>query len=76
MVFESDLNTEILRDAFQETAQYRGSYHNIKTNGQDYIKMIEESDVLARLWEQYRFKNEYASELLLRKITLVIYGNL
>ena len=32
-------------------------------NGSEYIQMIEDSTILSRLWDQYRLKNEYASEI-------------
>lgn len=63
LLHEDDLNEVILKKAFQETSQHRGSYNNIKTNGIEYIQMIEESELLAKLWEQYRSKNEYASDI-------------
>ena len=63
LLHKHDLNEDILKKAFQETAQHRNSYNNIKTKGIEYIKMIEESKVLATLWEQYRSKNEYASDI-------------
>lgn len=64
MLHERDLNEEILTKAFEETCRHRNSYHNIKSNGLEYIQMIEESEVLAKLWKQYCSKNEYASDIL------------
>jgi hypothetical protein len=52
-----------LNEAFRKTSQNRGSFDNIKTNGREYIQMIENSKVLSELWEKYRSKNEYASEV-------------
>jgi predicted nucleotidyltransferase component of viral defense system len=63
MVHEGDLNEDILNEAFRKTSQNRGSFDNIKTNGREYIQMIENSKVLSELWEKYRSKNEYASEV-------------
>ena len=63
MLHESDLNEEILREAFHETSQHRGSFENIKNNSLEYIQMIEESKVLSKLWGQYRAKNDYASNI-------------
>lgn len=60
---EKDLDDNTLKKAFKETAIYRGSYENIINNGLEYIQMIEDSTILSRLWEQYRSKNEYASEI-------------
>ena len=60
---EDDLDDDILKKAFKETAVHRGSYENIRNNGLEYIKTIEESTILSRLWDQYRSKNNYASEI-------------
>ncbi len=63
LLHEKSLNEADLKEAFLQTSTHRGSYNNIKTNGFEYIQMIEESEVLAKLWEQYRSKNEYASDI-------------
>lgn len=60
---EKDLDDNTFKKAFKETAIYRGSYENIINNGSEYIQMIENSTILLRLWDQYRSKNEYASEI-------------
>lgn len=60
---EKDLDDNTFKKAFKETAIYRGSYENIINNGSEYIQMIEDSTILSRLWDQYRLKNEYASEI-------------
>lgn len=60
---EDDLDDDILKKAFKETAVHRGSYENIANSGLEYIKTIEESTILSRLWDQYRSKNDYASEI-------------
>lgn len=60
---EKDLDDNTLKKAFKETAIYRGSYENIINNGLEYIQTFEDSTILSRLWEQYRSKNEYASEI-------------
>jgi len=60
---EDDLDDNVLKKAFKETAVYRGSYENIVNNAPEYIMMIEESTILSRLWNQYRTKNDYASEI-------------
>ena len=62
-LFGRDINEELLKRDFQETAQYRGSFNNIKTNGFEYIYMIEASEVLAKRWEQYRSNNAYVSKV-------------
>jgi predicted nucleotidyltransferase component of viral defense system len=63
MLHEGDLNQDVLKEAFRKTSQHRGSFDNIKTNGLEYIQMIEKSKVLAERWEQYRSKNEYAFDV-------------
>ena len=63
LLHENDLKEDVLIEAFEETSKHRGSYDSIKTNSIEYIRMIEESEVLSRLWDQYRFKNEYASDI-------------
>ena len=60
---EKDLDDNTFKKAFKETAIYRGSYENIINNGSEYIQVIENSTILSRLWDQYRSKNEYASEI-------------
>ncbi len=62
-LYEKDLDDDILKKAFKETSTYRGTNENIINNGLEYILMIEDSTILSRLWEQYRSKNEYASEI-------------
>lgn len=63
VLHEKDLNEVILENAFKENSQNRGSYNIIKTNGIEYIQIIEESELLVKQWEQYRLKNEYASDI-------------
>lgn len=58
-----DIDNDIFKNAFKETATHRGSYENIINNGLEYIQMIEDSTILSKLWEQYRSKNDYASEI-------------
>lgn len=60
---ESKLNEDLLKEAFLVTAKNRGSFENIKKSSQKYVKMIEESEVLAELWERYHTKNDYASDI-------------
>lgn len=60
---ESDLNEDFLKQAFIETSRHRGSFDNIKKSSDEYIEMIETSEILLNLWERYRSKNEYASEI-------------
>lgn len=60
---EHNLNEDILKKAFKETALHRGSFDNIKNKGPEYIQMIEESKVLSKLWEQYCSKNDYSSDI-------------
>ncbi len=62
-LYEDNLDNDILKIAFKETATYRGTYENISSNGSEYIEMIEDSTILSNLWDQYRSKNEYASEI-------------
>lgn len=63
LLHEMDLNEDTLIKAFQKTSEQRKSYHNIKTDGHEYIRMIEDSEALAKLWEQYRSKNDYVSDI-------------
>ncbi|MDD4570491.1 MAG: nucleotidyl transferase AbiEii/AbiGii toxin family protein [Tepidanaerobacteraceae bacterium] len=60
---ESELDDDLLTEAFIETSKHRGSLDNIKNNSFEYIKMIESSEILLNLWERYRSKNEYASDI-------------
>ncbi len=60
---EEEVNEVILNEAFKNTSEHRGSYGNIQMNGLEYIKTIEESEVLLRLWEQYCSKNKYVSAI-------------
>lgn len=60
---ESNLNEDFLKQAFIETSRHRGSFDNIKKSSDEYIEMIETSEILLNLWERYRSKNEYASEI-------------
>ena len=43
--------------------QIYNKYWNIRNNGLEYVKTIEESIILSRLWDQYHLKNNYASEI-------------
>jgi len=60
---ESELDEELLTEAFIETSMHRGSFDNVKNNSFEYIQMIESSEILLNLWERYRSKNEYASDI-------------
>lgn len=59
----TDLNEEMLKKAFEATSAHRGSLGILLENGKVYIEMINESDVLKRLWSQYQSKYAYASEI-------------
>lgn len=60
---ESNLNHDLLREAFIKTSTSRGTFENIKNYSSEYIQSIESSEVLLNLWERYRSNNEYASEI-------------
>ncbi len=57
------LNEEMLKKAFEATSSHRGSLGTLLEYGKVYIEMINESDVLKRLWSQYQSKYAYASEI-------------
>ena len=48
-LYEDNLDNDILKIAFKETATYRGTYENISSNGSEYIEMIEDSTILSNL---------------------------
>lgn len=60
---ESNLNDDLLREAFIKTSTNRGTFENIKNYSSEYIRSIESSEVLLNLWERYRSNNEYASDI-------------
>ena len=60
---ESNLNDDVLREAFINTSINRGTFENIKNYSSEYIRSIESSEVLLNLWERYRSNNEYASDI-------------
>ncbi len=63
-LYKQELSWDHLKEAFKETSKYRGSYIGIKSGGSEIVRMIEKSEVLSSLWNQYCLKNEYASEVL------------
>lgn len=63
-LYEQELSWDHLKEAFKETSKHRGSYTGITSGGSEIVRMIERSEVLSNLWNQYCFKNEYASEVL------------
>jgi predicted nucleotidyltransferase component of viral defense system len=63
ILHEKEIDKNILKDAFKKTSRHRSSFENIKNNGTEYIQMIEESKTLSKLWEQYKSKNNYASDV-------------
>ena len=63
-LYEQELSWDHLKEAFKETSKHRGSYTEITSGGSEIVRMIEKSDVLRNLWNQYCLKNEYASEVL------------
>ena len=63
ILHEKEIDENILKEAFKKTSRHRSSFENIKNNGNEYIKMIEESETLSKLWEQYKSKNNYAADV-------------
>ncbi|SHJ83231.1 Nucleotidyl transferase AbiEii toxin, Type IV TA system [Dethiosulfatibacter aminovorans DSM 17477] len=62
-LYESELNNDVMKEAFKETSKHRGSIDNIKNSEYEYFRMIEESEVLAKLWNQYSSKDDYVSNV-------------
>lgn len=62
-LYELKLDVHLLKKAFRETSKYRGSFGNVSKNYFENIQMIESSEVLLNLWERYRTKNDYASDI-------------
>jgi predicted nucleotidyltransferase component of viral defense system len=60
---ESELNEDLLTEAFIETSKHRGSFDNIKNNSLEYIQAIKSSEILLNLWERYCSKYEYAADI-------------
>jgi hypothetical protein len=52
-----------MKKAFIETSKHRGSIDNIKNNEYEYFRMLEDSEVLVKLWNQYSSKNDYVSNI-------------
>jgi hypothetical protein len=63
ILHEKEIDKNILKDAFNKTSRHRSSFENIKSNGTEYIQMIEESKILSKLWDQYKSKNNYAADV-------------
>lgn len=63
ILHEKEIDKNILRDAFNKTSRHRNSFENIKSNGTEYIQIIEESKSLSKLWDQYKSKNNYAADV-------------
>lgn len=63
ILHEKEIDKNILRDAFNKTSRHRNSFENIKSNGTEYIQIIEESKTLSKLWDQYKSKNNYAADV-------------
>jgi len=62
-LYETELNNDVMKEAFIETSKHRGSIDNIRNNEYEYFQMIEESEILAKLWNQYSSKNDYVSNI-------------
>jgi len=63
ILHEKEIDKNILRDAFNKISRHRNSFENIKSNGTEYIQIIEESKSLSKLWDQYKSKNNYAADV-------------
>jgi len=63
ILHEKEIDKNILRDAFNKISRHRNSFENIKSNGTEYIQIIEESKTLSKLWDQYKSKNNYAADV-------------
>ena len=67
-----NVDTAILQKAFRQTADQRGSYEKIIANGLEIIKGIAESDVMFGLWNRYRKKYPYASNLVWKDVVISV----
>lgn len=59
-LYLNNLDYDVLKSAFKETATHRGTYNTIVSNHADNIQTIISSDDLEVLWKQYQKKNDYA----------------
>ncbi len=64
MLLKSDeISWPVYSDAFQLTAEKRGSYSLLQEKGLQNIESIKQSETLLGLWERYQQKNAYAEKL-------------
>ena len=70
-VYEHDIDEDILSRAFDATCINRGT-GNLKTESVKIIMAIETDWQLSRLWESYRKKYPYASEISYEDVILSI----
>jgi predicted nucleotidyltransferase component of viral defense system len=58
-----EISWPVYADAFQRTAERRGSYSLLREKGHENIESIKQSETLSSLWERYQQKNAYAANL-------------
>lgn len=62
-LYRVQLTRDLFLKAFTQTTKYRGNFDIISNKMDEYISLIESSDVLEKRWMLYKLKNEYASEI-------------
>ncbi len=60
--YERSINGRHLERALQATAKYRGSMEAVELN-QEIMEVIEASEVLGHLWQEYQRKYTYARDI-------------
>jgi predicted nucleotidyltransferase component of viral defense system len=60
---EDEISWPVFTEAFQGTAEKRGSYNLLSEKGHENIEAIKQSEALANLWERYQDNNAYAANL-------------
>jgi predicted nucleotidyltransferase component of viral defense system len=58
-----DINWPVFANAYQHTAEKRGSYRLLREKGHENIESIKQSETLSNLWKRYQQKNAYAANL-------------
>lgn len=61
-IYEADIDTQVFHNAFLQTCKRRGTKYLLGQN-EEILSAIESDEQLRKLWDSYRRKFSYASEI-------------
>jgi predicted nucleotidyltransferase component of viral defense system len=68
----AEINWELFNTAFKNTAESRGSYHQLLEVGHENIEAIKQSENLAGYWNRYQQAYHYATGLKWDKVLVAV----